>query len=441
MKILSIILFLLLSITNSIADNIIDINQGKTDPLPIAINKFQLIQINNNLEEKIHAVVKADLAHSGVFRPLPASSFIEKKTGIDHFPVFASWQYINAMLLLNGEIIKSPNKDGKVKMRFILWDTILQKPLLQQELTFHEAGWRVASHQMANMIYQKITGLSGYFNSKITYVSETGNALKRIKKIAIMDYDGHNHQYLTDGKDLVLTPRFSPDGKTILYLSYKNQIPSIYTLDVKSKKSTLLGNFPGMSFAPRFSPDGQYALMSIAKNGKTHIYEMNLRNRNVTQLTSGPHINTSPSYSPDGSRIVFNSDRNGARQIFVMNRDGSDAHVISCGGGAYAEPLWSKQNYIVFTKMSRTNGFSIGIMKPESIEGQSNERLITSGYLVETPAWSGNGHMIIFAKGNRATKNKQEKGLSRLYIMDFTGYNTQIVPTPHDASDPDWSQL
>jgi TolB protein len=344
------------------------------------------------------------------------------------------------MLLLNGEIVKSPNNDGKVKMRFILWDTILQKPLLQQELEFHESKWRVASHQMANIIYQKITGLPGYFNSKITYVSETGNAMKRIKKIAIMDYDGHNHQYLTDGRDLVLTPRFSPDGKTILYLSYKNNIPSIYKLDVQSKKSTLLGNFPGMSFAPRFSPDGQYALMSIAKNGKTHIYEMDLRNRNITQLTSGQHINTSPSYSPDGSRIVFNSDRNGARQIFVMNRDGSNPQVISCGGGAYAEPLWSKQNYIVFTKISRTNGFSIGIMKPELIEGQSNERLIASGYLVETPAWSGNGHMIIFARGEKPNKHKQEKGLSRLYIMDFTGYNSRIVPTPHDASDPDWSR-
>ncbi|MCP5369541.1 MAG: Tol-Pal system protein TolB [Rickettsiaceae bacterium] len=440
MNIFSIILLLLVSITNSFADNIIDINQGKTDPLPIAINKFKPIQISNSLEEKITNIIKADLTHSGIFHPLPISSFIENKIGIDHRPVFASWQYIKAMLLLNGEIIKSPNNDGKVKIRFILWDTILEKPLLQQELEFNEAQWRIAAHQLANIIYKQITGLPGYFNSKITYVSETGLSIKRKKRIAIMDYDGHNHQYLTDGRDLVLTPRFSPDGKTILYLSYKNNIPSIYKLDVKSKKSTLLGNFPGMSFAPRFSPDGQYALMSIAKNGATHIYEMDLSSKHIKQLTSGQHINTSPSYSPDGSKIVFNSDRNGARQIFVMNRDGSGIEAISFGGGAYAEPLWSKQNYIVFTKMSRSNGFSIGIMKPELIAGQNNERLITNGYLVETPAWSGNGHMIIFARGDKPINNKQQKGLTRLYIIDFTGYNSRIVPTPYDASDPDWSQ-
>ncbi|HJK86199.1 MAG TPA: Tol-Pal system beta propeller repeat protein TolB [Candidatus Megaira endosymbiont of Nemacystus decipiens] len=426
-------------ITSVLADNIIDISNGQSDTISIALNDFESnTRSAKQIKNKALNLIKKDLQHSGFFRSLSQSAFIEQKIGTSHVPLFAAWQQINAMLLLNGSVREE--SDSKMTIQFVLWDSFLEKPLLRQEVKFNKNNWRKAAHEIANIIYKKMTGTPGYFNTQITYISETGDYLKRKKRIAIMDYDGHNHRYLTNGDDLVLTPRFSPDSKRILYLSYQNKIPQVFILDIASGESKLVGNFPGMSFAPRFSPDGKYALMSIAKDGNTHIYEMNLSNLHMKQLTRGNNINTSPSYSPNGNRIVFNSDRNGARQIFVMNRDGSNVKRISYGGGAYAEPTWSKENFVAFTKMSRSIGFSIGIMKPELYQNENNERLIASGYLVESPAWSANNQMIIFTAGTRPTKKSQQKGLNRIYTINLSGYNQRIVPTPHDASDPDWSR-
>ena len=421
------------------ADNVIHITKGVSDPIPIAINSFRGVDpADIKIAQDVIAVISNDLKGSGMFRPISSAAFIESKIGTSHTPLFAAWQQINANLLLNGEVTKTAS--GKLQVKFILWDAILEKQLVSESFELSEKLWRRVAHKIADSVYSKITGYDGYFNTRIVYVSESGPYLKRVKRLALMDQDGANHQYLTNGSDLVLTPRFSPDGKKILYLSYKNRIPQVHTLDLRSGKSQLLGHFPGMSFAPRFSPDGDYVVMSIAKNGATNIYEMSLRNKKVSQLTEGISINTSPSYSPDGKNIIFNSDRHGARQLFVMGRNGSNIQKISFGGGSYAEPNWSSRNFIAFTKVSRSSGFTIGVMTPDFVDGQSNERLIASGYLVEAPSWAPNGRVVVFTKGSR-NKGKSSNGLNRIYTIDFTGHNERIIPTPSDASDPDWSHV
>ncbi len=419
----------------------IDITKGHADPIPIAVNEFSghnHIDVKN--AEHIVQVIKNDLQNSGIFRPISHAAFIENKTGTNHKPLFAAWQQINANLLVNGEVQKLDS--GKLKIKFILWDTILETELITETLELSEAIWRRAAHKIADKIYKKITGYEGYFDTRIVYVSEKGLYTKRIKRIAIMDQDGENHQYLTDGSNLVLTPRFSPDGKKILYLSYKNRIPQVFMLDLANGRSSLVGNFPGMSFAPHFSPDGKSALMSVAQNGKTHIYEIDLATKKKTQLTYGNAIFTSPSYSPDGKEIVFNSDKDGSRQLYIMDKNGSNIRRIT-SAGSYAEPTWSSNGYIAFTKISRDFGFTIGVMKHDAPFGQAlgrtNERLIASGYLVESPSWASNGRIIVFTKAIKPHAHKTN-GLSRIYTIDFTGHNERIIPTPYDASDPDWSK-
>lgn len=415
----------------------IQITGGHSDPVPIALNDFNNTdQAAASVARDIIKVISNDLESSGIFRSISKAAFIENKVGINHKPLFAAWQQINANLLLNGEITSI--SENKFRIKFILWDAILERKMLSESLELPKNLWRRSAHKIADRIYEKITGYRGYFNTRIVYVSESGSYFKRIKRIAIMDQDGANHQYLTNGEDLVLTPRFSPDGKEILYLSYKNGVPEVFILNIKTRKSSLIGKFKGMSFAPRFSPDGKHAIMSIAKNGSTHIYEMDLSTKKMIKLTNGSSINTSPSYSPDGSKVVFNSDMYGTRQILVMNKDGSGKKPISFGGGTYAEPSWSSKDYVAYTKISRDYGFTIGIMRPEAESQHNTERLITSGYLVESPSWASNGRMLVFTKGFRP-RNEKTKGLNRIYTIDFTGHNERIVPTPHDASDPNWS--
>lgn len=421
---------------NVLADAI-NITKGHDEPIPLAINNFAGVDpADFKVAKNITKVITNDLKNSGMFRPISPSAFIEQRLGTSHKPLFAAWQQINANLLVNGEITRLAS--GKLQVKFILWDSILERQMVSESFKLPERLWRRVAHKISDKIYQKITGYEGYFNTRIVYVSESGSYLERVKRLAIMDQDGANHKYLTDGSDLVLTPRFSPDGKKILYLSYKNRIPQVHILNLRNGKSKLVGNFPGMSFAPRFSPDGKNAIMSIAKDGSTHIHEINLKNKRTRQLTEGITINTSPSYSPDGSKIAFNSNKYGSRQILVMNRDGSNQHRISFGGGTYAEPNWSSRNFIAFTKISRDYGFTIGLMKPEAIDKQNTERLIARGYLVESPSWANNGRVLVFTKG-MPPRGRKTKGLNRIYTIDFTGYNERIIPTPSDASDPDWS--
>lgn len=424
----------------TLGESTIHITKGVVDPIPIAINKFKGVDpADDKIGKEIISVITNDLKGSGIFRPISSAAFIENKIGIGYTPLFAAWQQINANLLLNGQVTKG--ESGKIQVSFILWDTVLEKQLLSESLELPEKLWRRAAHKISDSVYSKLTGYDGYFNTRIVYVSESGPYIKRVKRLALMDYDGANHQFLTNGSDLVLTPRFSPDGKKVLYLSYKNRIPQVFILDLKSGRTHLLGNFPGMSFAPRFSPEGEHVVMSIARKGSTHIYEMNIRSKKVTQLTDGYGINTSPCYSPDGKYIVFNSDRNGSRQLYMIARNGFNVQKISFGGGSYAEPNWSSRNFVSFTKKTRTSGFTIGVMRPNPDAGD-NERLIASGYLVESPSWAPNGRVLVFTKGSPYGSNKNKKnptGLNRIYTIDFTGYNERIIPTPTDASDPDWS--
>lgn len=204
--------------TISLAADTINITSGTSDPIPLAINNFAGVDpADLDIAKNVVAVITSDLKASGMFRPISRAAFIENKVGIGHEPLFAAWQQINASLLINGEVTRTSSQ--KLEIKFIVWDTISQNKMISDTLQLPEALWRRAAHKISDAIYKRITGYDGYFNTRIVYVSESGDYLKRIKRLAIMDYDGENHRYLTDGSDLVLTPRFSPDGKHILYLS------------------------------------------------------------------------------------------------------------------------------------------------------------------------------------------------------------------------------
>jgi TolB protein len=409
------------------AEVVIDITKGTVEPLPIAITDFLS---GDQLGAQISGVIAADLERSGLFAPIDKGAFIEKISNPDAAPRFDDWKVINAQALVTGRVTKQG--DGRLKAEFRLWDTFASQQLEGQQFFTSPDSWRRVAHIIADAIYERLTGEKGYFDTRVVFVDESGTKEKRIKRLGIMDQDGANVRYLTNGKDLVLTPRFSPNRQEITYMSYEGGKPQIYLLQLETGQRELVGNFPGMTIAPRFSPDGQKVVMSLLQeDGSANVYAMDLRSRTTTRLTSTSAIDTGASYSPDGSQVVFESDRGGRPQIYKMGADGSNPQRISFGDGSYSTPVWSPRGDLIsFTKQSGGQ-FSIGVMK---IDG-SGERILTSGYHDEGPTWAPNGRVLMFFRMPPGSNSPH------LMTVDLTGRNIRQIQTPNLASDPAWSPL
>lgn len=411
----------------------IEITEGVIEPLPFAVPNF--VAANEGaakVGQDIASVVASDLVGTGLFRQIQSSAFISQITSFTSPVQFSDWKAINSQALITGQV--STSSDGRLVVQFRVYDVFAGQELgngLQFAGTTE--GWRRMAHKVADAVYSRITGESGYFDSRIVFVSETGDKGNRRKSLAIMDYDGANVQQLTDDSALVLAPRFSPTGDRVLYTSYETGFPRIYLLDVGSARRRVLEEQPGsISFAPRFGPDGNTVLYSLATGGNTDLYRMNLNGTGRVRLTSSPAIDTAPSFSPDGSQIVFESDRSGSQQLYIMPATGGQAKRISFGSGRYGTPVWSPRgDLIAFTKQHRGR-FHIGVMRTDG----SEERLLTASFLDEGPTWSPNGRVIMFTRETQGTL-----GASSLYSVDITGRNLQRIRTPFGASDPAWGPL
>lgn len=402
-----------------------DVTQGTLRPLPVAVAPFRGEQ-----GSQIAAVVSADLERSGFFRPIDPNAHIERDLNVDVQPRFADWRTLSTTALVAGRV--TTDADGRLVVDFRLWDVVGEKPIgegLQFKAT--PENWRRVAHKIADEVYLRLTGEKGYFDTRVVFVAESGSKTKRIKRLAVMDQDGANPSYLTDGSYQVMTPRYSPSTQEITYMALGNDFTRIYLFNLETGRQEQLGSFDGLVFAPRFSPDGTKVAFSRTQRGNTDVYVMDLRSRSSVRLTQDPGIDTSPSFSPDGRQIVFNSDRAGSPQLYVMNADGSGVRRLSGGGGGrYNTPVWSPTGeWIAFTKQAGGR-FSIGVMKPDG----SGERVLTSSYFEEGPTWAPNGRYIMF--------HREAPGVEpRMWTVDVTGRVERQAPYPGSASDPAWSPL
>ncbi|RPH70508.1 MAG: Tol-Pal system protein TolB [Hyphomicrobiales bacterium] len=416
-----------LGLKTALAQTEIDITGGRVDPLPIAIAPFLVGGGAEEAGTTINGVITNNLGRSGYFAPIDPASFIEQISDFNTPPRFGDWRQINAKALVTGQVFL---EGGKVRAEFRLWDVNTQQQLAAQQFTTTPKNLRRIGHLISDVIYKSLTGIDGYFDTRVVFVQEEGPKSQRVKKLAIMDQDGYNPRPLTDGNELVLTPRFSPSTNEITYMSFGNDTPRVYLMNIDTRQREIVGEFPNMSFSPRFSPDGQRVIMSLQDGGNSNIFELDLRSRGLRQLTNVPAINTAPSYSPDGSQITFESDRGGTQQIYVMGADGSGQTRISFGNGRYSTPVWSPDGqYIAFTKQGGGK-FAIGVMRPDG----SGERILTEGFHNEGPTWAPNSRVLMFFRDSPG-----ENGGPQLYSVDITGYNEQQVPTPGFSSDPAWS--
>ena len=423
---------------SSAASAAIDVAGARVEPIPIAIPDLGGSDgASAQLGRDIAGVISADLARSGLFRPIDPAAFIQAGPSRGDAPNFNNWKPTGAKALVTGRT--EAQGGGQVRVEFRLWDILPGVQIQGTAYTTSQANWRRIAHIMADVIYERLLGEKGYFDTRVVYIGATGPRDRRTKRLAIMDQDSENNRFLTDGSWLVLTPRFHPTQDKIAFMSYANNRPRVYLFDLGSGRQTVLGDFSGMTFAPRFAPDGGSVVMAVANGGGSDIVRTGLGGGGGRKLTDSGSIDVSPCFSPDGSQIAFASDRGGDQQIYVMGADGGGSKRISFGSGKYATPVWSPRgDLIAFTRYGGDESdFTIGVMRPDG----SGERILSSGWLVEGPTFAPNGRVLMFWRETRGQGNRGAGFTSRLVSVDITGFNERVVPTPTDASDPAWSPL
>jgi TolB protein len=403
----------------------ITVTGGDFTPLPIAVPDFA--SSDPQFGREVTDIVRANLKRSGLFDLIDPSQMPMQIGNVSAAPDFSSWRASGSDALVMGQV----ERVGAVQASVRVWDTQAAEQVVGKSYSTDANSYRRIAHQAADAIYSSLTGEGGYFDTRVAYVAESGPKANRVKRLAIMDQDGANQQFLTTGRALALTPRFSPNSQQLTYMNFDEGNPQVYVLDLASGRQQRVGSFGQMTFSPRFSPDGRGVVFSVENGGTTNLYSLPIGSKRPAQLTSGAAIDTGPSFAPDGGRIVFESDRGGSQQLYIMGAGGGGAQRISYGDGSYSTPVWSpKGDLIAFTKQS--NGqFHIGTMKPDG----SGERVLVSSFHAEGPTWAPNGRVIMFFRDPGGNDGPQ------LYSVDIWGRNEQRIPTSSYASDPSWSSL
>lgn len=411
------------------ADNgpAIQVSGAQNAPIPIAISPFA----TSGVGAQITQVITDDLSHSGLFRAIDPSSFVPNSVN-NGTPVWQNWSLLGAQGLVTGDVQDSGG--GQLRVEFRLWNVQSQAQVQGTAYTTTKDNWRRIAHIIADTVYQQMIGEKGYFDSRVAFISVSGPVTSPIRRLAVMDYDGANVQFLTNGANMALSPQYNPVRQQLAFVSYRGGgSPRVYLFDLQTGATKLVGSFGEMTIGPRFSPDGNSLLMSVGHNGGASIIRTNLNGGGMTQLTDSSSINVTPCYSPDGSQIAFNSDRDGNQQLFVMNADGSGVKRISFGPGQYAEPCWSPRGDLIAYTFWGSGGFSIGVMAPDG----TGERIIAQGWLVEGASFCPNGRVIMFYRQSPTASGHS----SNLVTIGVDGFNERMVDTPTYASDPSWGPL
>ena len=408
------------------AELVIDVRRGNFQPIPIAVADFGG---EAELGPRTSGIIANNLTRSGYFAILGKDRFPERPA-FDAAPSFAAWKTTGVQGLVTGRVTRDGS--GRLRAEFRLWDVLAGQQVIGQQYGTDAANSRRLGHIISDAVFSKITGVGGFFDTRIAFVDESGPKENRRKRLAVMDQDGANIRYLTQGDSMVVAPRYSPATQDIAFMSQSSgQQPRVQVINLETGSRQVVGNFSEMSASPRFSPDGRRLVLSLQDGGNANIYAMDVGSKSPTRLTNTSAIDTSPSFSPDGSQIVFESDRGGKQQIYAMGADGSNQRRISFGSGTYSQPAFSPRgDLIAFTKQS-PNGFAIGVMRPDG----SGERILTEGFHNEGPSWAPNGqYLTIF-------RDPGGQGGGKLYMIDLTGKVEVPIPTPSYASDPTWSPL
>jgi TolB protein len=403
----------------------IEITRGVETGTPIAIVPFSW-EGPAKLPQNVSDVIEADLGRSGRFAVLSRKDFISLPHE-DKDVVFKDWRILKAEAVVIGSIhLVAP---GKFQVQFRLYDVFKESQIAGFRYTIGADMLRSAAHQISDIIYEKMTGEPGAFNTRIAYVTrEEPPGVKAVYKLQVADSDGFNSQTVVRSVEPLLSPAWSPDGRRLAYVSFEDKRSKVYIQNITDGQRELIAEFPGINSAPAWSPDGRRLALTLSRDGNAEIYEMSLDTRELKRLTFDPAIDTEAAWSPNGHDIIFTSDRAGSPQIYRMSASGGAAERLTFEGDYNARASYAPDGKSI-TLVSRQQGaFRIAVLRLDNLTMQ----VLTDTSLDQSPSFAPNGRMIIYAT--------EVRGRGVLASVSADGRVRQLYRFEEgDVREPAWS--
>ncbi|MFQ6022476.1 MAG: Tol-Pal system beta propeller repeat protein TolB [Acidiferrobacterales bacterium] len=375
--------------TNSQAVLTIEITQSADVGIPIAVVPFGL-EGQVKPPQDVARIVQMDLARSGRFSTIAQADFLSTPH-LSSDVVFKDWRLIKAEALVIGTIRQLSS--GQFEVTFRLYDVFREKQLAGVRYSVDVDTLRTVAHQISDIVYEKLTGERGAFNTRIAYVTREDTKSGLIFKLQVADSDGHSPNTVLKSKEPIMSPAWSPDGERLAYVSFEGRRSKIYIQGVAEQDRQLIADFQGINGAPAWSPDGRRLALTLSKDGNPEIYILDLDTRRLKRLTRNRVIDTEPAWSPDGREIVFTSDRAGRPQVYRMKASGRTIERLTFEGTSNARPSYSADGEMLTMVTEFQGRYHIATLRLKDKILQ----VLSETPLDESPSFAPNGRMILYA--------------------------------------------
>lgn len=367
---------------------------------------------------RVSDVVRADLLRSGLFRLVDAADALDERSA----PRLPDWRTRGVDALVAGSV--QALADGRYDVRFKLWDVVRGEELVGRQQTVAAADLRLAAHRVADEIHENLTGERGIFATRLAYVTQQGPRYQ----LLVTDADGEGAQVALASPDPIISPAWSPDGKSLAYVSFETQKAVVWVQEVASGRRRVLADFRGSNSAPAWSPDGATIALALTRDGLTQLFAIPAAGGTPQRLASSRAIDTEPVYTADGRSIYFVSDRGGGPQIYRMPAGGGTAERVSFDGDYNISPSVSPDGRLL-AYVSRERGGSFRLMTLELASG--TVRTLTTTRDDESPSFAPNGRLIVYTS--------RERGRDVLMTTTLDGkIKTRLVSSGADMLEPAW---
>lgn len=418
-------LLLLVSLTAPAAPLNIIIDRGVENAIPIAIIPFGWVGTTGSQPIDLDVTIGNNLARSGRFTPMPVRDMPQQATTFQALN-FKDWRLLGIESVVIGRL--GPKDDGSYEVEFRLIDVYKGKQISGFRIPTTHAQLRRTAHRISDIIFEKLTGIPGAFDTRIAYITVKDLVPgKKQHSLQIADADGHRPQVLLESSEPLMSPSWSPDGKKLAYVSFEGGNSSIYIQDIITGRREQIASHPGINSAPAWSPDGARLALTLSKDGNPEIYILNLASRALQRITQNRAIDTEPSWSPDGSTLVFTSDRGGTPQIYAVSSRGGKARRLTFSGNYFARPSYAPGGKSIIMVHGQDRRYRIAMLDLEN----NYLDILTETRLDESPSFSPNGSMIMYT----TTRGKG----TELAAVSADGRVHQRLALPDDeVREPDW---